>query len=361
MVAELWSDDSHMSAISQTPANTPCTSCASDALTLPERVAVSEQVVFKVHGMDCGDEVAALKREVGPIVGGEDKLAFDLVNGRMSVIGRADRLPVEQIEKAVLRTGMTAEPWQEGATSEATIAEERRRRTQTLLTTASGILAAAGLGLHAALGGGIAAAIGAAEATSGTPLPAIAAYALSIICAVRYVAPRAILSARRLRPDMNLLMVVAVAGAIGIGEWFEAATVLFFALALALEAWSLGRARRAVAALMELTPTVARVRHPDGNETEVPAGQVEVGAHIVVRPGDKIPLDGRVFAGESEVNQAPITGESVPVPVEPGKEVFAGTINGEGALKFKRPRPHKIRPSLASSGWSGQPRVGEPQ
>lgn len=336
MVAELWSDDSHTPAISQTPANTPCTSCASDALTLPERVVVSEQVVFKVHGMDCGDEVAALKREVGPIVGGEDKLAFDLVNGRMSVLGRADRLPAEQIEKAVLRTGMTAELWQEGATSDATIAEERRRRTQTLLTTASGILAAAGLGLHAALGGGIAAAIGASETTGGTPLPAIAAYALSILCAVRYVAPKAILSARRLRPDMNLLMVVAVAGAIGIGEWFEAATVsFFFALALALEAWSLGRARRAVAALMELAPTVARVRRSDGNETEVPAGQVEVGAHIVVRPGDKIPLDGRVFAGESEVNQAPITGESVPVPVEPGKEVFAGTINGEGALEIQ--------------------------
>ena len=146
MVAELWSDDSHTTAISQTPANTPCTSCASDALTLPERVGVSEQVVFKVHGMDCGDEVAALKREVGPVVGGEDKLVFDLVNGRMSVQGRAGGLPVEQIEKAVRRTGMMAELWQEGATSDATIADERRRRTQTLLTTASGILAAAGLG-----------------------------------------------------------------------------------------------------------------------------------------------------------------------------------------------------------------------
>jgi len=127
-----------------------------------------------------------------------------------------------------------------------------------------------------------------------------------------------------------------VAGAIGIGEWFEAATVsFFFALALALEAWSLGRARRAVAALMELAPTIARVRHSDGNETEVTAGDVEVGAHIVVRPGDKIPLDGLVFAGESEVKQAPITGESVPVPVEPGKEVFAGTINSEGALEIQ--------------------------
>lgn len=336
MVAELWSNDSHTSAISQIPGNTPCTSCAGDALTLPERAAMSEQVVFKIHGMDCGDEVAALKREVGPVVGGEDKLAFDLVNGRMSVLGRADRLSAEQIEKAVLRTGMTAELWQEGANSDATIAEERRRRTQTLLTTASGMLAAAGLGLHAAFGGGIAAAVGASETTGGTPLLAVAAYALSILCAVRYVAPKAILSARRLRPDMNLLMVVAVAGAIGIGEWFEAATVsFFFALALALEAWSLGRARRAVAALMELAPTIVRVRHSDGNETEVPAGQVEVGAHIVVRPGDKIPLDGRVFAGESEVNQAPITGESVPVPVEPGKEVFAGTINGEGALEIQ--------------------------
>lgn len=304
----------------------------SAALAIQNAVAT----VFKIHGMDCGDEVAALKREVGPVVGGEDKLAFDLVNGRMSVSGRADVLPIELIEKAVLRTGMTAELWQEGVTSDATVAEERRRRTQTILTSTSGLFAVAGLALHAVIGGGIAVAVGALETTAGTPLPAIAAYVLSILFAVRYVAPKALLSARRLRPDMNLLMVVAVTGAIGIGEWFEAATVsFFFALALALEAWSLGRARRAVAALMELAPTVARVRQVDGNEVEVPAAEVAVGAHIVVRPGDKIPLDGRVIAGESEVNQAPITGESVPVSVEPGKEVFAGTINGEGALEIQ--------------------------
>lgn len=327
-------------ATSPFSSETVCNTCSGDpvddqALTAPVPI-LPRQAVFKIHGMDCGDEVAALKREVGPVVGGEDKLAFDLVNGRMFVLGRTDALPIELLEKAVLRTGMTAELWQEGATSDASIAEERRRRTQTLLTTASGLLAAAGLALHAVLGGGLAAAVGAVETTGGTPLPAIAAYVLSTLFAVRYVAPKALLSARRLRPDMNLLMVVAVAGAIGIGEWFEAATVsFFFALALALETWSLGRARRAVAALMELAPTVARVRHADGNESEVPAEQVAVGAHIVVRPGDKIPLDGRVIAGESEVNQAPITGESVPVPVEPGKEVFAGTINGEGALEIQ--------------------------
>ncbi|MBX9934322.1 MAG: heavy metal translocating P-type ATPase [Methylobacterium sp.] len=324
------------------PASAPaCATCSRDnvgeqALTAPVPSHLPGQLVFRVHGMDCGDEIAALKREVGPMVGGEDKLAFDLVNGRMSVAAPADAISVEAVVKAVARTGMAAELWREGVTSDATLSEERRRRTQTILTTASGILAAAGLVLHAVLGGGVAVALGAEEAAGGTPWPAIAAYALSIVCAVRYVAPKALLSAQRLRPDMNLLMVVAVAGAIGIGEWFEAATVsFFFALALALEAWSLGRARRAVAALMELAPAVALVRNANGSEREVPAGSVPVGAHIVVRPGDKIPLDGRVTGGESEVNQAPITGESVPVPVQLGSEVYAGTINGEGALDIE--------------------------
>ncbi|GAA3274824.1 hypothetical protein GCM10020258_53150 [Sphingomonas yabuuchiae] len=81
---------------------------------------------------------------------------------------------------------------------------------------------------------------------------------------------------------------------------------------------------------MELAPTTARVKQEDGSEREVPAGEVQVGAHIVIRPGDKVPLDGRVAAGESEVNQAPITGESVPVFKAEGDDVFAGTINGEG-------------------------------
>jgi Cd2+/Zn2+-exporting ATPase len=308
------------------------------ALAPPVPTHAPDALVLRIHGMDCGDEVAALKREVGPVAGGEDRLSFDLLNGRMAVAGAASASPelVARIEKAVARTGMRAEPWQEGEQTAAGAAEERRRRVQTALTTASGILAALGVALHAWLGGGLAAALGAEEGSGGTPLPAIIAYAAAIACAVRYVAPKAWLSARRLRPDMNLLMVVAVAGAIGIGEWFEAATVsFFFALALALEAWSLGRARRAVAALMELAPPTARVLLPDGTEREVPAAEVAVGARILVRPGDKLPLDGRVAAGESEVNQAPITGESVPVHKAPGAEVFAGTINGDGALEIE--------------------------
>jgi Cd2+/Zn2+-exporting ATPase len=304
-----------------------------EALSPPIPTHLPGQVVYRIHGMDCADEIAALKREVGPLVG-EDKLAFDLLNGRMSIDMTPDAAFEARIEKAVARAGLRAEPWIEGATSEAAQVEERRRRLQSWLTTVSGVFTALGFAVHAWLGGGVIAAFEAGEHGLGsTPLPSVALYTLAMLCAVRYVAPKAWLAARRLRPDMNLLMVVAVAGAIGIGAWFEAATVsFFFALALALEAWSLGRARRAVAALMELAPPTARVRLEDGSERDIPAAEVRVGARIIIRPGDKVPLDGRVAAGESEVNQAPITGESVPVLKSEGDEVFAGTINGEGAL-----------------------------
>lgn len=338
MRAEPWSPPAASSAAPaptgvQEGAECAAAAAPQEALSPPIPTHLPGLVVYRIHGMDCADEVAALKREVGPLVG-EDKLAFDLLNGRMSIDMTPDAALEARVEKAVARAGLRAEPWIEGGTSEAAQAEVRRRRVQSWLTAASGVLTASGFAVHAWLGGGVIAAFEAGEHGLGsTPLPSVALYTLAMLCAVRYVAPKAWLAAKRLRPDMNLLMVVAVAGAIGIGAWFEAATVsFFFALALALEAWSLGRARRAVAALMELAPPTARVRLEDGSERDIPAAEVRVGARIIIRPGDKVPLDGRVAAGESEVNQAPITGESVPVLKSEGDEVFAGTINGEGAL-----------------------------
>ncbi|CEJ83459.1 Heavy metal translocating P-type ATPase [Hyphomicrobium sp. GJ21] len=335
MRAEPWSSPTPQDSATCDAVGFAC-SCAVDvqeALSPPLPTNLPGGVIYRIHGMDCADEIAALKREVGPLVG-EDKLAFDLLNGRMSIDMTPDATLEARIEKAVSRAGLRAEPWTEGATSEAAQAEERRRRIQSWLTAASGVFAALGFAVHAWLLGGIVAAFEAGEHGAGaTPLASIILYTLAVLCAVRYVAPKAWLAARRLRPDMNLLMVIAVVGAISIGAWFEAATVsFFFALALALEAWSLGRARRAVAALMELAPSTARIKLDDGSERDVPAAEVRVGSHIIIRPGDKVPLDGRVAAGESEVNQAPITGESVPVFKSEGDEVFAGTINGEGAL-----------------------------
>jgi Zn2+/Cd2+-exporting ATPase len=289
---------------------------------------------FKMRGMTCAEEVDILKREVGPAVGGEDRLSFDILNSRMTVAPSVPPVSVGQVVDAVAKTGMKAEPWEPGST--ASVDELWwDRNGATALTIVSGLSAFAGLLIHAIAAGGLQAALGSEGMgiVSDVPLGARAAYLLAIVAGGFYVAPKAWLAARRLRPDMNLLMTVAVAGAVGIGEWFEAATVAFlFALSLALERWSVGRARRAVAALMDLAPPTARVRAADGSESDVPPAQVPVGAVFVVKPGEKVPLDGRVLRGLSSINQAPITGESMPVAKAPGDPVFAGTINGDGAI-----------------------------
>lgn len=150
-----------------------------------------------------------------------------------------------------------------------------------------------------------------------------------------FVVPKAWRAALRLRPDINLLMVIAVVGASIIGEWIEAATVVFlFGVAEWLEGWAERRARRAVEALLEIAPKIASVNR-DGHFVEVPVEEVKVGEIVAVKSGTSIPLDGEITAGDSAVNQAPITGESVPVDKKKGDTVFAGTINGEGSLEIR--------------------------
>ena len=293
--------------------------------------------IFKVQGLDCAEEVAALRQAVGPVVGGEDRLAFDVLNGRMMVLKAADRVSAEDIRRAVGRTGMKATEWRPGDAA-AKRAEDRHRRIQAWLTTLSGMSVLAGFALHVWLAGGFGEALRllAGHAGQPTPIPEMIAYGLAIAFGARYVVVKAWYAARTLRPDIHLLMVIAVSGAIGIGEWFEAATVTFlFALSLVLESWSVGRARRAIAALLDLAPPTVRLKRESGEETEIPASEAPVGAHFVVRPGERFPLDGRVVSGASAVNQAPITGESVPVAKEVGSDVFAGTINGDGALEVE--------------------------
>ena len=134
--------------------------------------------------------------------------------------------------------------------------------------------------------------------------------------------------------DIDFLMVVAAVGAWTVGAWGEGSFLLFlFALANALEAYALDRARHAIRALADLAPPKARILR-DGVETEIPVEEVRVGDVVVVRPAERIPADGTVRAGRSGVDQAPITGESVPVDKAPGDDVFAGTVNGEGALEI---------------------------
>ena len=136
--------------------------------------------------------------------------------------------------------------------------------------------------------------------------------------------------------NMNALMSIAVTGAMLIGHWPEAAMVMFlFALAEVIEAKSLDRARNAIRELMTMTPETATIRQPDGTWRAMPAKAVALGSVVRVRPGERIAMDGVLVEGRSTVNQAPITGESMPTDKQPGDPVFAGTINEAGSFEFR--------------------------
>lgn len=279
---------------------------------------------FRITGLDCAEEVAVLKREVGPVVGGEDRLAFDVLNGRMVVNAAADGVSATTIVDAVKRAGLGATPVDGNLPIVEPPPTFWQQRGRLVLTTASGLaLGAANIAQHLA-----------ASKTVADVL-----FGIAIVSGVWLVLPKAWGAVRRLQPDMNLLMMVAVFGAVVIREYFEAAAVAFlFSLSLLLESWSVGRARRAIAALMDLAPPTAWLLKTDGSATQVSPQEVPIGAAILVKPGEKIALDGRVLDGTSDVNQAPITGESQPVPKSKGDEVFAGTINGDGALRVETTR-----------------------
>jgi len=151
---------------------------------------------------------------------------------------------------------------------------------------------------------------------------------LSAVAALRLLGKRQV--------SIDLLMVLAALGAAAVDHWEEGA-ILFglFSLSNALEHYALGRTRRAVRALMDLAPDQATLLAPDGSQTIVPVDRLVIGDLVLIKPGERIPADGTVDQGESAVDQAPITGESMPVSKHPGDEVFAATINTTGSLQVR--------------------------
>lgn len=146
---------------------------------------------------------------------------------------------------------------------------------------------------------------------------------------------KGIVALRTFTLNIYFLMIIAVVGAMLIGKWPEAAMVTFlFALAELIEVYSLDRARSAIRQLMEMTPETAMIK-TDAGWKETPAAEVAIGAIVKVKPGERLPLDGVIVSGQSTVNQAPITGESMPVEKKSGDQVFAGTVNERGAFEFR--------------------------
>jgi Cd2+/Zn2+-exporting ATPase len=263
--------------------------------------------------MDCREEVVLIQRRFRNLPGLE---AFDadVVAQRIHVKYDAAKLSTSDITGAVADAGMSA--WLEH--EEPILSSPKAEKRRQVLLALSGL----------ALAGGLAAGV------LGAP---VALERLLFALSVGAGAPLTLRSAwrsLRLRSlDINVLMLVAASGAIVLGEWSEAAAVvLLFAVAQALEARTMERARVAVRALMDLSPAEALVRRDTGDE-RIAIDLVRPGMVIVVKPGEKVPLDGRVVGGASVVNQAPVTGESLPVDRRSGDEVFAGTINGRGALE----------------------------
>jgi len=266
---------------------------------------------FKIEGMDCHEEVAILERRLKRLTGLE-ALDADVIGQRLRIKYDAAKLSTGSIAEAVAQTGMRA--WLEHEEPAPATASATSRLRLLVLS-------------------GIAFALGVAASWLGAPGSAIwIPFVSSIALGGVHTGRRAIASLRAGILDINVLMVIAVAGAIALGEWTEAASVVFlFALAQLLETRAMDRARGAIRALMDLAPAEAIVRR-NGHEQRMPVDDVRVGDTILVGPGEKLPLDGRVVAGDSYVNQAPVTGESLPIEKVAGDDVFAGTINGRGAL-----------------------------
>ena len=169
----------------------------------------------------------------------------------------------------------------------------------------------------------------------GPPLLVWTGYGVAYVFGGWYGLKGAIETLRHRAVDIDLLMIVAALGALSIGAPFEGAMLLFlFSLSNTLQHYAIGRSRRAIKSLVEMRPDEAQVLR-DGEEVTIPIDEVAIGDVFVVRPGDKIPLDGVVSSGEGTVDQASLTGESVPVPKEPGDEVFGGTINESGSLEIE--------------------------
>ena len=141
--------------------------------------------------------------------------------------------------------------------------------------------------------------------------------------------------------DENFLMAIATVGAMACGEYGEGvAVMLFYQVGELFQSYAVGKSRRSIAALMDIRPDSANLEGEDGSLSAVDPEEVAVGSVIVVRPGEKVPIDGRVLSGESSLNTAALTGESRPRTVRPGEEVISGCVNGDGLLRIETTKPY---------------------
>ncbi|MDF9754004.1 heavy metal translocating P-type ATPase [Pseudomonas hunanensis] len=296
-----------------------CASKAAPALVQLTETASSQAQLsrFRIEAMDCPTEQTLIQDKLGKLAGVE-QLEFNLINRVLGV--RHTLEGTAEIERAIDSLGMKAEPL--AAEDDGAASAPQASKTRWWPLALSGVAAIAAEIVHF---------------SGKAPEWVVAALALAAIlgCGLgTYKKGWIALKNRNL--NINALMSIAVTGAVLIGQWPEAAMVMvLFTVAELIEARSLDRARNAIGGLMQLAPDMATVQQADGQWREVEVREVAIGARVRVRPGERIGLDGEVVSGQSSVDQAPITGESLPVEKAVGDKLFAGTINQAGAMEYR--------------------------
>ncbi|MGY4491218.1 heavy metal translocating P-type ATPase [Pseudomonas sp. TE3610] len=270
---------------------------------------------FRIEQMDCPTEQTLIQNRLAKLAGVE-ALEFNLINRVLGV--RHALAGDEAIIEAIAGLGMSAEPLDGLAAAEK--AAPARKPWWPL-----------------ALSGVAAVASEVAHFSGQAPTWLIAGLALlAILSGGLDTYKKGWIALKNRNLNINALMSIAVTGAVLIGQWPEAAMVMFlFTVAELIEARSLSRARNAIGGLLQLTPERATVQQADGQWREQEAGEIALGAIVRVRPGERIALDGEVVSGQSSIDQAAITGESLPVEKAAGDKVFAGTINQAGSLEYR--------------------------
>lgn len=268
--------------------------------------------LYKIEGMDCSSCALTIENHLkdNPAV---KHVRVHFSTGKMKV--EHDN-PVEEIIKEVSKAGYKASL----VTNRRTQAEGNKDKTGSNLVVLSGALLAFGF-------------LGSFANVSTTVITLL--YVLSILVGGYKPAKSAFYAVKSRSLDMNVLMTAAVIGAASIGQWLEGATVVWlFAIGNVLQTKSIEKTRNSIRSLMDLAPPEAWVKR-GGELRKQPVEEVSVGQIILVKPGEKIPLDGEIIDGESSVNQAPITGESIPVDKQAGDPVYAGTLNEQGTLEIR--------------------------
>lgn len=265
--------------------------------------------------MDCPTEQTLIQNKLGKMPGIQ-KLEFNLIN---RVLGVWHELPsTDPIREAIGSLGMQADVIEEGADKDTASLPAPKKPWWPLAL--SGVMAVAAEIIHF---------------TDAAPTWVVALIALVAISSGGLTTyKKGWIALKNFNLNINALMSIAVTGAVLIGQWPEAAMVMFlFTVAELIEAKSLDRARNAIGGLMQLTPETATVQQ-DSQWIEVEVKQIALGSVVRVKPGERIGLDGEVVSGHSTIDQAPITGESLPVEKTIGDKVFAGTINQAGSLEY---------------------------